>query len=111
MARLLTRAAAAIVAALASISHVEKGKAEASTHPHRLLSYDADLLGHQGWSVDLSGDRAIVGAPFTQGGYALVFDLTTGSLLHKLQGSDSFDSDLFGFSVAIDGELAIVGEG
>ena len=70
-----------------------------------------DRDGQQGWSVDISGNLAIVGAPYYQGGNAFIFDLTTGGLLHRLTASDSSANALFGFSVAIDGGLAVVGSG
>jgi hypothetical protein len=76
---------------------------------HELL--DLDLRGEQGWAIDISGNLAVVGAPFQNGGNALLFDLTTGQLLHRLRGSDVARSDLFGYTVAIDGDLVLVGSG
>jgi outer membrane protein assembly factor BamB len=67
------------------------------------------LVLHQGWAVDISGDRAIIGAI----GYseAFIFDLSTGQLVHRLSPNDVAANDLFGFSVAIDGNLAVVASG
>jgi WD40 repeat protein len=70
-----------------------------------------DASGEQGWAVDISGDLVIVGAPFYQGGSAFIFDLNTGNLIHRLNGSDASANALFGFSVAIDGDLAVVAAG
>ena len=75
-----------------------------------------------GWSVAISGNRAIVGAyqedeteGFSSGnnsGKAYIFDVTTGNLLHTLDNPNAFgtsDFDRFGYSVAISGNYAIVG--
>lgn len=78
-------------------------------NPQVLDSGERD--GQQGWAVDISGNLAIVGAPFYQGGSAYIFDLTTGDLLHRLTASDSSANALFGFSVAIDDGLAVVASG
>jgi outer membrane protein assembly factor BamB len=71
------------------------------------LGADASLR-EQGWSVDISGDLAIVGAPFLFGGSAFVFDVNSGSLIHQLKPSDPISDALFGFSVAIDNDLAVI---
>jgi outer membrane protein assembly factor BamB len=70
-----------------------------------------DPAGELGWSVDISGNLAIVGAPFYNGGHAFIFDVNSGQLLHRLAASGPTPSDLFGFSVAIDDGLAVVAEG
>ncbi|MCH8046585.1 MAG: FG-GAP repeat protein [Planctomycetes bacterium] len=70
-----------------------------------------------GGSVAISGNRAIVGArwdddegPFSQSGSAYLFDATSGQQLFKLTaGDDARGADFFGTSVAIDGNMAIVG--
>ena len=73
---------------------------------------NGDLFGY---SVAISGELAIVGAFQEDGaggnarGAAYVFDLSTGQQLAKLNASDAEDGDLFGYSVAISGDLAIVG--
>jgi hypothetical protein len=72
---------------------------------------DSGRLGQQGSAVDISGNLAIVGAPFSGSGSAAIFDLTTGDLLHTLTPSVSSPGDYFGYSVAIDGDLAIVASG
>lgn len=72
-----------------------------------------DPIGGQGWAVDISGNLAVVGTPFFEGGAAFIFDLTTGELLHRLHPGDPLEAggELFGFSVAIDDGLAIVASG
>lgn len=61
--------------------------------------------------VDISGTTAIVGARGGSGnnGYAYLFDVTTGSQLHELAPVPAIVGDEFGYSVAIDGSLAVVG--
>jgi len=71
--------------------------------------------GAFGWSVDLSGRTAIIGAfgvdkgSRSYVGAAYLFDVTTGLQLAKLSPSDGRARDLFGWSVAISGNRAIVG--
>lgn len=69
-----------------------------------------------GWSVAVSGDTAIVGAPYNdeegyEAGAAYVYVRTpTGySLQQKLVANDSIYMDYFGISVALDGNTAVVG--
>jgi hypothetical protein len=68
-----------------------------------------------GASVAISGNIAIVGAPWgttlntDKPGYAYIFDTKTGRELFKLTASDAAAGDLFGSSVAISGNTAIVG--
>jgi len=72
-----------------------------------------------GWSVDISGDRCIVGSKYEDyaggldSGKAYIYDVITGALIHTLDnpnevGSPS-DNDYFGDEVAIDGNYCIVG--
>ena len=71
-----------------------------------------------GWSVDIDGNRAIVGArsedvPYSGSGTAYIFDVDTGAVLHTLINPNADQStntlDYFGWSVAISGNRAIVG--
>ncbi|MEQ8765183.1 MAG: IPT/TIG domain-containing protein [Planctomycetota bacterium] len=71
----------------------------------------SELFGH---AVAISGTTAIVGAYFdtgagSQSGAVYVFDVTTGQELFKLNASDAGNSDHFGFSVALDGNTAVIG--
>lgn len=67
-----------------------------------------------GWSVGISGNTAIVGAwrnddNGSDSGSAYLFDVATGAQLAKLTPSDAAEGDEFGRSVAISGNMAIVG--
>jgi len=76
---------------------------------------DASAQDRFGYSVGISGTRAIVGALFGESdsqidtGSAYVFDTTTGKQILRLTSSDAASIDEFGVSVAISGEKAIVG--
>jgi len=68
-----------------------------------------------GESVAISGSTAIVGAVFdnnnvTLNGSAYLFDTTTGRQRFKLVSDGSASGEFFGFSVAISGQTAIVGD-
>jgi len=78
-----------------------------------LLASDAAEGDAFGYSVSISGDRAIVGAPGvdtagTSSGAAYVFDVTTGQELFKLLSTDILPGDWFGRSVAISDGMALV---
>ncbi|MGB2823746.1 MAG: PEP-CTERM sorting domain-containing protein [Phycisphaerae bacterium] len=69
-----------------------------------------------GWSVSISGDYAIVGAPYESevafdAGAAYVFQRTGSvwSQVAKLTASDGAEDDHFGDSVSISGDCAVVG--
>ena len=71
-----------------------------------------------GYSVAISGNYAIVGAPFeddaagTGSGKSYLYTVTTGSLVHTLTNPNAYGTnadDRFGRSVAISGNYAIVG--
>ena len=70
-----------------------------------------------GYSVAISGETVVVGAPFDDGaagfdqGSAYVFVRSGGvwSQQQKLLASDAASGDEFGFSVAISGETVVVG--
>lgn len=81
----------------------------------KLTSSDAEPGDRFGATVAISGDLALVGAfgddhDGNGSGSAYVFDGAAGwSEVAKLTASDAAAGDLFGVSVAISGELAIVG--
>jgi hypothetical protein len=80
----------------------------------KLTASDGAAHDNFGWSVGISGNTAIVGAPFDrdngeQAGSAYLFDITTGAELAKLTPSDGAALDIFGWSVGISGDTAIVG--
>ncbi len=64
-------------------------------------------------SIDIYKNIAIIGTPLASGtssqsGAAYLFDVTTGEQISKLTADDGAYFDLFGGSVAISGDLAIV---
>ena len=84
----------------------------------KLLPKDGVFNDYFGWSVGVSGNIAIVGAPFendngAEAGSAYLFDTTIGGQIAKLLANDGDSFDNFGISVAISGppgkEIAIVG--
>ena len=81
---------------------------------HKLTASDAVASEDFGGSVAVSGNMAIVGAHgreevATDSGAAYLFDVTTGQELYKLTPIDAAYKDNFGISVAIDGDIAVVG--
>ena len=85
----------------------------------KITGSDTTAADKFGFSVDIDGDTVIVGAEHddpsgSASGAAYVFDRHQGGTdnwgeVAKLTGSDSAASDLFGFSVSIDGDYAVVG--
>jgi len=80
----------------------------------KLTASDAATDDYFGYSVAIDGNVAIVGAPYNDddgdySGSAYLFDVTTGTPLAKLTASDAIAEDFFGYSVAIAGDVAIVG--
>jgi len=80
-------------------------------------AYGTSYTDQFGWSVAISGNYAVVGAPFEddaggiQSGKAYIFNVTTGALVHTLDNPNAYDTslgDFFGGSVAISGNYAIV---
>ena len=87
---------------------------QTGTELHKLTASDAAASDQFGNSVAISGNYAIVGSQYdddngSSSGSAYIFNVTTGTQLHKLTASDGVASDIFGWSVAIDGNYAIVG--
>ncbi len=81
---------------------------------HKIFANDRGGGDHFGWAVGIDGNTAIVGAMLdndngTNSGSAYIFDVTTGSQLHKLIASDGAAYDGFGAAVAIHGTVAVVG--
>ena len=67
-----------------------------------------------GRSVALSGTYALVGsylhdAMGQDSGAVYVFDVTTGQQIHKLMGDGGSSDDWFGYAVALDGHMALIG--
>jgi hypothetical protein len=88
----------------------------------KLVAADRDINDRFGFSVSISGDRAVVGAyqededasggnPEIFAGSAYIFELSGGiwSETTKLVASDRGTEDRFGRAVSIDGDKVIVG--
>jgi hypothetical protein len=82
----------------------------------KLTASDAVHGDHFGYSVAISGDVAIVGAPKSRdagnnsgSAYIFVRNGNTWEEQAKLTASDAAQDDFFGLSVAINGDVAIVG--
>jgi len=80
----------------------------------KLTASDAAADDAFGRSVSISGNTALVGAVLdddsgSRSGSAYLFDITTGNQLAKLTASDAAADDLFGISVSISGNTALVG--
>lgn len=80
----------------------------------KLLASDGAMRHYFGGDVAISGNTAIVGASGDRhkgpgGGSAYLFDTRTGEQIAKLVAMDGVDLDYFGDSVAISGNIAVVG--
>lgn len=87
---------------------------EVWTEQAKLLPGDGAATYHFGISVALDGDTAIIGARGDNNngpGSAYIFTRTRSVWTQqaKLVPADGADSDQFGYSVAIDGDTAIIG--
>jgi hypothetical protein len=79
-----------------------------------LTAHDAASGDEFGWSVAIAGALALVGAPEDgdnglNSGSVYVFDAATGQQLSKLTASDGSPGDVFGWSIALEDGLALVG--
>jgi len=84
----------------------------------KLLASDADISDWFGFSVANSGDMILVGASandengtFSGAVYAFRFDSKTSTWIEeaKIMASKGAESEFFGESIAMDGNLAIIG--
>ena len=80
-----------------------------------LTASDGLNLDEFGWSVSLSGDRAVVGAPFADNGglgygaaYVFAFDGASWTEEAKLSASDAMNLANLGFSVSLSGLSALI---
>ena len=106
----LALAACCVLTSAAAADNCDQEEAQ------RLLANDGGAADFYGWSVDASGDVAIVGAFQADGatgttGAAYVFrhDGTDWVFEQKLFAAGSTPNDQFGVSVAIDGDVAVAG--
>ena len=86
------------------------------TEQTNLAASDAEAFNEFGWSVSISGNYAIVGAPVDDNGgtdkgsaYIFVRDGESWTVQAKLTASDAAGGENFGNSVSISGDYAIVG--
>src|SRR5580765_403385 len=76
---------------------------------------DADHVGgHQGYSVAVDGNIAVVGAPYEtagalESGVVRVYDAFAGRLLQTLTNRSPEDFEYFGVAVAISGTRVVIG--
>ncbi len=81
---------------------------------NKLSADDGDAFDAFGNSVAISGNTAVIGAPFDsdnglKSGSAYIFDVSTGQQLFKLLPADVATGDEFGYSVGLSGNLAVIG--
>ena len=79
-----------------------------------LAAFDAQRGDRFGTAVAVGPEKAIVSSPAhdffgKDSGAVYVFDVRTGDQLWKLTAPDAKENDLFGISVAIQGDMALVG--
>jgi len=86
------------------------------TQQQKIQSSDAEATDYFGGAVGIDGDTVVVGATYedaggTNAGAAYIFtrDGTTWTQQAKIQASDAEATDIFGISVAIDGDTVVVG--
>jgi len=87
------------------------------TQQAKLVASDAQASDNFGWSVAIDGDTVVVGAyledpsAISDAGSAYIFTRsgTTWTQQQKIQASDAQATDWFGHSVAIDGDVVVVG--
>ncbi len=111
---------ALIIAVGLAVAFVLRGDSHAGVK--KLTASDAQADSEFGRSVAVSGDTAIVGAPSDDGeavfadfGAAYVFERDEGGAgkwgeVAKLTASDGEAFDRFGWSVALSGDTAVVGQ-
>ncbi|NES66037.1 MAG: hypothetical protein F6K24_12630 [Okeania sp. SIO2D1] len=81
---------------------------------HKFNAPDGSTEDFFGFSVALSDNTALIGSHgdddnVSGSGSAYLFDTTTGSLLHKFTAPDGAAADLFGRSVALSNNTALIG--
>ncbi|MDD3860169.1 MAG: MBG domain-containing protein, partial [Bacteroidales bacterium] len=106
----------------AGSAYIYKNNAGTWTQLQKIVASDRNELDNFGWSVDIYGDYAIVGAysededgsgsnTMEESGSAYIFKNNTGtwSEIDKIVASDREAGDRFGYAVAINGDYAVVG--
>jgi len=98
-------------------AYVFTGSGATWTEQQKLEPSDFNEAGAFGYSVAVDGDTAVVGAPSDDvndggsAGFAYVFVRSEDGWFEqqKLEASDAAADDRFGFSVAVDGDTAVIG--
>lgn len=93
-------------------AYIYKHNGTSWTQQAKLTASDAGDGDGFGYDVKISGDYAIIGtSPKNPGGTAYIFkrDGTSWTEQAKLTAADAGASDIFGFSVAISGDIVIIG--
>ena len=105
-----------LVVLLMAVFVMSTTDARAATQQAKLTASDAAAGDTFGYSVSISGDTALVGAPTDDDGgadsgstYVFVRNGTTWTQQAKLTASDAATGDEFGTSVSLDGDTALVG--
>lgn len=86
-----------------------------NVHHQTLTSPNAQSGGDFGYSVALSRDTVVIGAPdesasgYSQAGHAYAFNVTTHALIQTFTSPDAQDEGWFGSSVALSGSTVVVG--
>lgn len=99
-------------ASIAGAAYVFRWNGSSWIEEARLTPYPPHYYGRFGCSVSLSGETLLVGEDWYQGlGTAHVFERagTTWTETAALMGDDSESGDMFGCSVCLDGDTALVG--
>lgn len=86
------------------------------TYHQRLVQSDPAPRDFFGYMIDISGDRALISAGYSEVDYydqgaAYIFDYVDGEWIEtaKLVASDGAEDDMFGTKIALDGNTAFVG--
>ena len=105
-----------VVGAPGNSAYIFKRNGDAWTEHAKITASDGETWDSFGFSVAISGDYVVVGAhrnddAGTDSGSAYIFkrDGTEWTEQAKITASDGAANDLFGRSVAISGDLAVVG--
>ncbi len=98
---------------------IQAASAQTVCPEDKVTAFDAGVFQNHGRAVAISGDTALIGADWddelgTQSGSVYVYQREPGpdgswAFTQKLLGSDEVNGDEFGFAVAIDGEVAVIG--
>ncbi len=84
------------------------------SEPYKVLAPDGAADDQFGRAVAISGNLLLVGAPRDDdlgidSGSVYVFDMTTGAVVRKLHAEGGDAGDRFGVSIAVDGDMAVIG--